>query len=698
MTDRIGKSRRRWARRLAWAAAALAVALALALFVVPLLVPERVLGRVLARRIANSLGRGTRVAGARISVFSGLWARGITIRRRPGFGEGDLARIGSLHVRIGWASLLGGTRRLTELRVEDADICLVRDASGTLNIQDLLERPPSGVRLGHFAASGVRLSLDGQGVELAKIDLGAPLGGRRSLAIEAKPSFGGQASLTGEVWTEPRSEEFSHAHLKLDARSLGVGRLAGAGLSDALLDAALDLEVRAERVVRADGELKLRGLPAVPQMGFDGPDRAVVLSLKGEWSPFNPHAELAIAALPGEGFGLTASLKRVVADGSVPAFLMDNYLLDVQAKAHADFSRGGLPGTRLAAGRATLAASLHGTIADTRARVRASLEGGAVKLADGASSPLGYVGLDAVVDASAKDLAAELTLFLVEAPGLSVTAGGSVRPASVQAASSGSLPPMKGKATYTVDLALARWTPALRVLLGLPAERPAEGTVAARGSAELDGSRLRHSLRVEVDRVPLDRDIELVGRLPVLNVVEAIVGGRPDQMDFVTTLKGDFTSEGWTGMRLMATLAGKGDLHLDRLRFAGSPLLRLLANLTRHPELRELTFAQADAPFTVANGSVRATATLPYEEGSLVFRGESMLAGPIAYTLHVGNPSGIRFIPASLVAYLAADQPLMAIAGTVDTPLCRIPTEKILLFNIEHKLQDSLGNPPREKE
>ncbi len=88
--------RRRWLRRALWAAGALLALAAILVFVVPPLLPEAFVGRIVARRLAAELGREVTVEGARFSFLAGLRARGISVRERAGFGDGEFLRIGRL--------------------------------------------------------------------------------------------------------------------------------------------------------------------------------------------------------------------------------------------------------------------------------------------------------------------------------------------------------------------------------------------------------------------------------------------------------------------------------------------------------------------------------------------------------------------------------------------------------------------------
>lgn len=684
--------RRRWVRRAAWIAGGVLALAALLVVVVPPLLPEAFVGRIVARRMAAALGRDVSVAGASFSFMTGLGAHGIVIRERPGFGEGDFARIAELRV-------LPGAGRI--LISDGAEVSLVRNAQGLMNTEDFAERPPSRLRVGALAACNVRVrytdlaSGGAASLTLTTVEIGQARWGKRPVRLGARIATGGAAMAIGHVWLVPGTEEFDRAKLDIVVHSLALGPLAASLrpgqpvpsiLAPLTLDGNLAIEALVERALRGKATVTLRGLPELPQLGLTGPQRALTATLSGELSALKPHFDLSLVAEPGEAARLTASLKQIVADGSVPSFLMDNYRLDVEASARADFSKGGLPGTRLAAGEASAEFSLRGTMAEAKVALGARLAGGEARLDDGSRAPLPPASLDLAGTFSLRDLCAQVSQLAFETEGVRVSGSAEARPAQgakVEIGPDGSLPPMTGAASLGVKMDFAGWSEGLRVLAGLPRDRPASGTVEAAARAVL-GSGPLCDLHVVVDRVPLDQEIPAVSRLPILSILSAVAGGKPEAMDFAASLDADFAARGASPAALGASLTGRGRLALDRFRIAGAPLLRLLAHWSRRPELRDVVFERLDAPFTLADGRVEARATAPYGGGALVFQGQSAAGAGLQYVLRVNNPRAVSFIPKEVVPYLEAGLPLMYITGPLDAPVARIPVEALLDFRLKH--------------
>jgi len=669
--------------------------------VLPLL-PERLVGRIVAGRLAEALGREVTVEGARLSLFSGLRARGIVVKERAGFGEGAFARVESLEATPLLGSLLAGQRRFGRIALENAELCLVRDGRGILNASDFAEREAQPFRYGRLTAANLRVRYRdlGSGGEasatLPSVAVGPVAGGRRPLRAAARLASGGAALVAGDVAVTP-GEDFDHAELDVALSGLAVGRLAAAvgprrslprELEGAMLSGRMRLEVSVERILRGEGRLELYGLPNVPQLGLVGSEAGVDVTLRGELSAVEPHLHLAAVSRPGEAARLTASLQQVVADGSVPSFAMDNYVLDARLVAQADLSRGGLPGTAIAAGRGSVLAWLRGTMARADFGARASLRDAQVCLADAARAPLAPAFLDLDGGFSLKELAAELRRLVAETEGIRLSARAEARPARgarAAIAPDGALPPMSGGASVGVEVDLARWSEGLRLIFALPRDRPAAGTLGAAARAVLDDGTCRHELRLEMQRVPLDHDAAWLAELPLLAVIRAVVGGRPEAMDCTASLRADLAARGVGPRELAATLTGRGELRLARLRILGAPLFRLLADWSGRPELRDVTFARAEAPFTVADERIACSATLPYGDGALVFDGHTALNGNLHYFMRVTRPREVAFIPRHVVEYLEAGLPLIRISGTDRDPAARILTESILDFTLKRK-------------
>ncbi|HPD13748.1 MAG TPA: DUF748 domain-containing protein [Planctomycetota bacterium] len=684
-----GPARASARRALRLAAAALVLLIAGALLVPPLL-PEAFVGRLVAGRLAAALGREVRVEGARLSLLSGIQARSITVQERPGFGNGPFARIPELHATLGGASVLVG---------DGAEILLVRDRHGRLNTQDLAERPPEATRLGRLAASNVRVRYTDLGsggaasLTLTNVAIGPLEGHKRAVRIGARVTTGGAAIVAGDIYLTPEPEAFDHARFDVAVHSLALGPLAAAlmpqrplpaALRGAALDADLDLDLRTQRLVRGTARLHLTGLPEAPPLGFVGPTRALAATLTGELSALHPHFDLTAASAPGDGVRLVASLKQMVADGSEPSFHMGNYMLDATVTAAADLARGGLPGTRLAAGRASLEATLHGNLDAATVAVRGRLDGAEARLDPDSSLPVPPISFDLDGRFSLADLSAELSRCVLSTAGLRFEARAEARPAAGQRAAigtDGQLPVMAGGSALSGWADFAQWPEGLRVLVGLPRDRPAAGRVEAAACGVLDGA-WRHDARVAMDGVPLDQDVLATSPVPVLGILYAMAGGRPEALDFVASLDAVLAAGGLAPDDLASTLTGAGEASLDRLRVVGAPLLRLLAEAKGRPDIRTLEFGRSRVPFTLAGGQVTATATFPHGGGALVIRGHSTLDGELHYSLFVRKPREVAFIPAGLADYLEAGLPIMHVGGTAEAPSARIPIESILAFRL----------------
>ena len=155
------KPKRRGPRVLAGVCIALAVVLALVV-AAPMLVPQAVLGAIVAGRIEEQLGRDATVVGARFSYFSGLHARGLTVRRRAGFGDGALVRIERLDLGLGLSGLFGHRIELSRVAAEGVELALVVNRQGLLNVQDLFERPRSAweVAIGAIAVRNATVAMN----------------------------------------------------------------------------------------------------------------------------------------------------------------------------------------------------------------------------------------------------------------------------------------------------------------------------------------------------------------------------------------------------------------------------------------------------------------------------------------------------------------------------------------------------------
>ena len=228
--------------------------------------------------------------------------------------------------------------------------------------------------------------------------------------------------------------------------------------------------------------------------------------------------------------------------------------------------------------------------------------------------------------------------------------------------------------------------------------RTGTGSLAAEARVALGGDG-GHSLSLRTDRLLLDQDffettrrvphLELLNAaLPFNDMLNALMGGMPDELRFLTTMKGDFEAEGDDLDRILTTLKGRGDATLTDVRFLGSPLFRQIATLLLRPELAQATHLErVDAPFTIGGGRLRLTSTATYQRGALFLEGSTALKAPVRYDykLSVRNPRGIQGMPSLVADYLDEGHPIALIGGTRRAPIISVPTKALLEYMLRHK-------------
>ncbi|MFP4056465.1 MAG: AsmA-like C-terminal region-containing protein [Candidatus Brocadiia bacterium] len=519
--------KRRWPRRLAIGLAGLLVLLVLAVVAVPLVLPGSWLSGLAEAKIRAEIARQATVQGVRFSIFSGVRVRGVDIRRREGFGTGSLARVGSAAARIDYRALLRGVIHVTELHLEEVEAHLVRDEKGVLNIQDILEQPREGpqLRLGRVVARNVTVHATdlGRGISQAATvkegEVSALADGERTVDATIGLPQGGQLALQATVaFTD--AEEFDRAEVTVKASDLAAGELLGralakvklppalaalpADLRPAVLDADLELGASADRAFRAQGTVTVRELPPIPQLAFEGPDRALRLTLDSQLSLDSQHIELEAVSRPAQALRLTAVVDPISKDK--PALSLENYALDLRLVARGDLARGGLPGTPLVAGKPTLDLKLEGSLDRLAATVDSRLEGGRVRKPDGEVADLPPLALEARATSSVLGVAAELERVALTTPGAKLTATAKLRPRPATEAEptvGAPLPPVLLTASVEADADFGKWPAALRTLLGMPPDGQMTGTVAARSTLEIatDGQAEAGALGALVDRM-----------------------------------------------------------------------------------------------------------------------------------------------------------------------------------------------------
>jgi hypothetical protein len=394
--------KRRWGRRIALAVGIVLVLLAVLVLVVPLVLPESLVGRITAGVIRSKIGREATVEGARVSVFSGFTARGIRVERREGFGDGPLATVGSVSARLDYEALLRGTIRVAQVQVGEVEAHVIRDARGTLNVQDILDLPPSGIQIGRVAARAVAVHLNDQqrglseSVRIASADVSAVHNDKRSIETQVALGSGGTASVSGEAEMDAKTGELAAVALRVQAGGIAVGRLAtqflkgrvreGTDLSAVepiLVDADLHLGGTTDRSFVGKGTVTVREFPRVPELALEAPERAVTLSLDGKGSPDDFEADLELTTMPGKVLHATLHADDRHRKEGAGAFELENFFVDALLELRADLQQRGLPGTPIQSGTLDLTATAKGRSTQLEATLKSALKNATTASADG---------------------------------------------------------------------------------------------------------------------------------------------------------------------------------------------------------------------------------------------------------------------------------------------------------------------------
>lgn len=152
------KPRRRWLRRLAWAAAGLAIALALAAAAIPAAVSSDRFRAEVEAQASRALGRSVSVSGIDLSLLGGcrLAITGVRVGNPPGFGSAPLADVREILAEVAVTSFWSNRLVVEGLVLRGASVRLERRADGATNLDGLAWRAPSGWagRSGMLAAAG----------------------------------------------------------------------------------------------------------------------------------------------------------------------------------------------------------------------------------------------------------------------------------------------------------------------------------------------------------------------------------------------------------------------------------------------------------------------------------------------------------------------------------------------------------------
>ncbi len=591
--------KRRWLRRLGIGCGACVVLLVVGVVVVPLLLPDALTGSIVAWKLEGNLNREATVDGASFSIFSGFKARGISIQRRDGFGDGHLATIGQLSAKVDYAALLGGTIRVEDIRIEDVDAHLIRDSQGILNIQDILEQPSSGIKLGQIAAKNVTLHLADQEhgvaetITVAEADVSAVAEGQRTLKVSASLLKGGSVGVAGTVHVTPESEELDRASIQLTADSIAVGKHLAAFLQRKLkgrvplgeleplsLTCDLTLGLDGDRKFSGKGTVTLHKFPAVPELALDKADRALVIALDGRGSPDGVEIDVAINSKPGDGVRVTLHVDDRLRKKGAGAFEIENFFVDARAEIKGQLKRG-LPGTPLRGGDATLVATAKGSIEELAATLKTVLDGASVQGRDGKliALPQFTFETEARATLNEKGLAAEVTRYAFTTEALAVTGSASARreaDAEVIAL----------RAVSKTKIDFDRLPRALVQLLQMPvAGGTPGGTLEAHASAGFDlGERTPDGWVPTPGKVALKAGLELKGfavRGGTQPVPPSDLIARANVVADLESLSVQFTDTMIRGSGIHGSIEGSVSLATDAQQKVTGNLEILLAEVTR---------------------------------------------------------------------------------------------------------------------
>jgi len=126
-------TRKVW-RRGVWAAALLVALLGLGYGLLPWYLPTGWIGSRVAGELSEQLGREVSIGRVSVGWGRGVEVSAVRVGRRGGYGEGDLARVGSLQTAFSpWRLVRGQVGRV---EVGEAEVWLVGDEGGW-NVDDL---------------------------------------------------------------------------------------------------------------------------------------------------------------------------------------------------------------------------------------------------------------------------------------------------------------------------------------------------------------------------------------------------------------------------------------------------------------------------------------------------------------------------------------------------------------------------------
>ncbi|NQT86918.1 hypothetical protein HQ560_09150, partial [bacterium] len=255
-----------------------------------------------------------------------------------------------------------------------------------------------------------------------------------------------------------------------------AGHIRKAGAEGIRVDADLQIVGFAERRIQIDGTVTARDLPAIPQLAFEGDERRVDLTLTGVViSPKKQHIELAIASQPGNALRARAVIDPI--DETVAAFNLDNYTIDALLEVAADFAQGGLPGTPLAAGKATTRITVTGDLSGLEIKTDAALADGKVTLSADTAADLPPLTLAADAVVAPFDFTATLRKATLETEGFATTATGALKPIEADVNVGAVMPALEFQADAVTTGDFSKLPQALRKLIGMAADGAMKGTL-----------------------------------------------------------------------------------------------------------------------------------------------------------------------------------------------------------------------------
>lgn len=214
------------------------------------------------------------------------YALSVTIE---GFQAGDVLSVARLHLDVSGASLLRGMPVVSEVRVEQPELHLVRESARRLNVSDLLDvwladKKPDGPSP-EFAVSNI--VLEGGQVELVDRMVGRT---QRLSDLKLEVPFVTNVASRQELYVEPRfSGRFNGAEFSIDGRLRPFG-----AVREGTLGLALDhLDLRPLLAYGPPLGLHKAQLGSRLQVDFQAPaGKTPVLSVKGDMDLIGLQADL----------------------------------------------------------------------------------------------------------------------------------------------------------------------------------------------------------------------------------------------------------------------------------------------------------------------------------------------------------------------------------------------------------------------